>query len=243
MDRRRFIKYAAVPLVLPHLELDIFVDDFDVEAITGLKPPELIGSNYKLRKDAAQSFDAMSGAALMEGFKIRPVSSYRSFNDQKRIWNSKYQQFTTEDGLLPQQAILKIIEYSTIPGTSRHHWGTDIDIVDGNRKVEGDVLVSHLFQGDGPFAAFKSWLNTNASRYNFIEVYTSDQNRKGFKYEPWHFSYAPLSIKILKIYQEIDFIKLLKSLSIHGNDYFTNEFIGKYWDENVLDINPILKGK
>ena len=29
-----------------------------------------------------------------------------------------------------EAAIDKIIEYSTLPGTSRHHWGTDIDIID-----------------------------------------------------------------------------------------------------------------
>jgi len=240
MDRRSFIQYAAIPLVIPHFTLDMSKDDFDIEVITGQRTPELFGSNFRLRKEAAQSFEAMSRAAIIDGFRIKPDSSYRSFNDQKRIWNRKYHKFTS-DGLSPQQAILKIIEYSTIPGTSRHHWGTDIDIIDGNQNVDGDVLLSHLFHDNGPYVAFKSWLNENASKYDFIEVYTSDERRKGFKYEPWHFSYAPLSIKILNIYQEIDFNKLLKSLSIVGSSQFTNEFIRKYWDEYILDINPLLK--
>ena len=42
-------------------------------------------------------------------------------------------------------AIDKIIEYSTLPGTSRHHWGTDIDIIDAEPPEEGDVLLPKNF--------------------------------------------------------------------------------------------------
>jgi len=217
-----------------------FPDDFDIEAILGQRNPRLYGIDFKLRKDASKAFNAMSVASKKDGFKIKPISSYRSFDDQKRIWNRKYMQFLSE-GLSPLQAIDKIIEYSTIPGTSRHHWGTDIDIVDGNQEVDGDVLLSRLFDEDGPYFEFKLWLNQNASNFDFVEVYTSSPERKGFKYEPWHFSYAPLSTKILEVYSGIDFNGLLKSLSIEGSSYFTDEFINRYWTENILDINPLLK--
>ena len=39
---------------------------------------------------------------------------------------------TNDFSLEPKKAISEIIRFSTVPGTSRHHWGTDIDIIDGN---------------------------------------------------------------------------------------------------------------
>ena len=59
--------------------------------------------------------------------------------------------------------------------------------------------------------------------------------------EPWHFSYAPLSIPYLKKYQKLEVKKLLQSSNqILGNENFSEKFIQKYISENVLEINPTL---
>ena len=76
--------------------------------------------------------------------------------------------------------------------------------------------------------------------YGFYEVYTKNPKRKGFKYEPWHFSYAPLSIPMLKEYKKLDIKSILKEEEILGHECFTEEFIVKYKTENILDINPQL---
>ena len=240
MKRRDLIKKTTLAVISPGLFSWIATQpEIDFQEIIGKKKPVLTGDGFKLRKEAAKAFENMRGEALKEGIDLYSVSSYRSFQDQKRIWNNKYIRFTGE-GSSPEEAISRIIEYSTIPGTSRHHWGTDIDVVDGNQDVSGDRLLAHLFGEGQPYEKLKSWLDTHASKYGFLEVYTNLPERKGFKYEPWHLSYEPLSKPFLKRYMEIDFSELLRALSIEGSSRFSDDFIRQYWKENMLDINPTL---
>ena len=77
------------------------------------------------------------------------MSAFRGYNRQKTIWNKKYERFTNEFSFEPEKAILEIIRFSTIPGTSRHHWGTEIDIVDADYPDEKDVLKSEKFKKNG----------------------------------------------------------------------------------------------
>jgi hypothetical protein len=136
---------------------------------------------------------------------------------------------------------LKIIEYSTIPGTSRHHWGTDIDIIDSNIKPEGDVLLTEKFYGNGPYAKLKNWLDKNSKKFGFYLVYTDDDKREGFNHEPWHFSYKPISKDILEEFLKIDFIKLFTKNEILGSEYLTSDFIKHYKNNFLLGINSDLK--
>lgn len=219
----------------------ILVDKtFSLDELIGKGNPVLFGDEYKLQKEADSAFILMKEAALLDGINIQIVSGYRNFEHQKSIWTRKYNTFIA-DSLTPQQAINKIIEYSTIPGTSRHHWGTDIDIIDESVEKPQSVLNAKNFNESGTFYKLKLWLDENAERFGFYLVYTDTIGRKGFKYEPWHYSYLPISKEMLKQYQEIDIQKLLKEEKLVGSEYFTDEFITKYIDENILDINPDLK--
>lgn len=197
------------------------------------------GSGYKLRPEAALAFEHMKTAAKADGIALKIVSSYRNYAHQNRIWEGKYKRFNLS-GLSPTTAIQKIIEYSTIPGTSRHHWATDLDIIDGYPNVTGDVLVPSKFHGNGPFCALKEWMEVHAATYDFYLVYTDKPGRKGFKYEPWHYSYAPLAIPYLKEYRALDIKQLLQANKLVGSEHFTEEFIDQYITKNILDINPIL---
>ena len=67
-----------------------------------------------------------------------------------------------------EQAIEKIIEYSTLPGTSRHHWGTDLDIIDADPPEEGDVLLPHKFHDNGPYNTLREWMETYAKTTVFF---------------------------------------------------------------------------
>ncbi len=243
MNRRTFSKLTLLGAVAASLPLPATTSIFQ-----GISEDELLGkgapfltktSAYRLRPEAAVAYEEMKSAALKEGIKFQVVSSYRDYNHQNRIWERKYKRFR-ESGLNPTAAIEKIIEYSTIPGTSRHHWGTDIDIVDATPKVSGGLLVPSKFHGNGPFCKFKEWMDKNANTYGFYLVYTDDQNRKGFNYEPWHYSFKSLSLDYLKKYQELPIKNKLQSAKLLGSEHFTEAFIDRYLQDNVMDINPAL---
>ncbi len=245
MDRKQFIKTSLSAVtgltLLPHLAMRS-ATSYTRNQLIGKGNPDLTGDTYltTMHKETAASFQRMKTAAAKENIAIEVVSAYRSFERQKEIFERKYADFTS-DGLAPLEAIKKIIEYSTIPGTSRHHWGTDLDLIDANGSPRPQsVLQAKHFHGDGPFCKLKEWLNENAAEFGFYEVYTNNAQRNGFKYEPWHMSYAPVSIPMLEAYRKLDIKTILQEEKIKGSDYFTDDFITTYRKENVLDINPKL---
>lgn len=209
------------------------------EELIGKGQPVFFGKDHKLRKEAHEAFLKMKTEAQKEGIKIGFVSSYRSFKHQKRIWERKFNR-NKALGLSNKENIKKIIEYSTIPGTSRHHWGTDIDIIDLNAKQPNNLLQPKNYHGNGPFCKLKNWMDDNANRFGFYLVYTNNGNRKGFKYEPWHYSYKPLSSLYLKKYKTLNLTKIIKKEKLNGWESFSNTFIKNYLAYHILDINPEL---
>lgn len=209
---------------------------FSTNALTGRGDLVLVGTSFKLQKEAFEAYKKMKKAALKEGINIKIVSAYRSFNRQKSIWNRKYNLYTSQ-GLSPNDAIQKIVEYSTIPGTSRHHWGTDIDIIDASVKAPKNLLIENNYAKKGVYAKLKKWMETNAETFGFYLVYTNNRTRNGFKYEPWHYTYKPLSKPMLLEFKKIDLLTFYKGLELNGNQYLTKEFLVKYLSENILDIN------
>ena len=93
-----------------------------------------------LLHEAYLKFKQMQNDAKKESIEIEIVSGYRSYEKQKDIWNNKYNK-NFENGILGIKNINRIIQYSTLPGTSRHHWGTDIDIIDKRFVPKGDLLI------------------------------------------------------------------------------------------------------
>ncbi len=239
MNRREFSKTVALAGVGLQFLRFIPAGRFPVEELLGRTRPALMGDGFLLRKEAAEAFGDMQNEAQKSGIKMYSVSSYRSYQRQEQIWTRKYNRFTGQ-GLSPLQAIKKIIEYSTIPGTSRHHWGTDLDIIQAGKPKQEDSLQARHFEEGGLYRELKLWLDENKEKFGFYEVYTNKPGRKGFKYEPWHLSYKPLSYPMLKEYLEIDLKKLLQEMKLKGSAHFTDDFINKYREENILDINPAL---
>lgn len=243
MQRRSFIQKSSMSgialALLPSLLLNT-QDDFSILELMGKESIDVFGEDINLRKNAHNAFVAMQKAAQKDGFALKIVSSYRDFYRQEGIWERKYIKYTENDGLSPIDAIDKIIEYSTIPGTSRHHWGTDIDITDGNKKIQGDLLVPEKFEGDGPFSGLKKWMDEHSESFGFHLVYTNNPKRRGFKYEPWHYSYAPISIPMLTAYRRKNIVALLQKEEFYGSEDFTSGFLKTYIRDNILDINPAL---
>jgi D-alanyl-D-alanine carboxypeptidase len=89
-----------------------------------------------LRKETYEAFLKMHAAAKADGIQLVVRSATRNFNYQKRIWEGKWNgqrkiagnQNAAKAYPDPVQRALKILEYSSMPGSSRHHWGTDLDL-------------------------------------------------------------------------------------------------------------------
>ncbi|GBF51688.1 serine-type D-Ala-D-Ala carboxypeptidase [Leptospira ryugenii] len=158
------------------------------------------------------------------------VSSFRNFNQQKQIWESK---FTGKKAMrvpikdkTPAEIIALILEFSSAPGTSRHHWGTDFDL---------NALDNGYFEGNGRGKILYDWLQKNAHLYGFCQPYNELAKRggKGYQEEKWHWSYAPIAQNLqaawLKAYSE-------KKISISGS-FLGSEELGDKSVEFVRSIN------
>ena len=243
MKRRSFIKNSGLAsLAITTTPFSLFSNypDYTMEELMGKEDIELFGKDINLREQAYEAFVEMQNAAMDSGIDIKIVSSYRSFDRQAAIFERKYLRYTDEENMLPLDAIDKIIEYSTVPGTSRHHWGTDIDITDGKVKADGDVLVTEKFEDGGPYSTLKNWMDNYSESFGFYLVYTNNPKRRGFKYEPWHYSYAPLSRPMLTAFRKKNIMKQLEKEDFIGSDQMTSGFIKNYIENNILDINPVL---
>ena len=239
MHRKEFLTTLLLGLASSGLDAKTLFDPYSKEILLGKGKPLLSKVENPLLQHVQKAFDQMAAAAQKENIALKVVSGYRSFDRQASIWNRKYEANATA-GLKPKENIQKIISYSTLPGTSRHHWGTEIDVIDAGPKAEGDVLVASKFEGDGPYAKLFGWMQRNAADFGFILPYTKTLNRKGFAYEPWHYSYAPLAIPMLNAYLKLDLRRVLKTSNVMGNEHFTSTFIDTYIKENIKGINPKL---
>ncbi|HEX2492924.1 MAG TPA: M15 family metallopeptidase [Steroidobacter sp.] len=161
-----------------------------------------------LHFEAATSFLAMRDAAALDGVALCARSSFREFDAQLKIWNAKWagerpiydRQGNALDRrqLSDSQAVEAILSWSALPGGSRHHWGSDVDIFDAAAAPAGYKvqLIPAEYAADGVFARLTSWLDANMRRYGFFRPYGTD--RGGVSPEPWHLSYAPVSLPALE---------------------------------------------
>lgn len=188
-----------------------------------------------MEKEAYKAFEDMYAAAKKDGIELKIISAFRSFNYQKWLWERKWTGAAKVNGKDLSKSIpdknkraLEILKYSSMPGTSRHHWGTDIDIY--------SLTNSDFETGKG--LEIYNWLSKNASKYGFYKAYTEfGENRKsGYLEEKWHWSYKPKSANYLKNYIEKVNYKHLSGFQ--GADIAENlNIIEKY----VLGVNSELK--
>jgi LAS superfamily LD-carboxypeptidase LdcB len=179
-----------------------------------------------LHHDAALQALAMRAAARTAGIELAIVSGFRDFERQLVLWNAKYQgerQLLDRDGRALSHARLSadalidaILIWSALPGASRHHWGTDMDVVD-RAAVAPDYrpqLVPAEFAAHGPFARLDAWLAANMGTFGFFRPYTTD--RGGVQPEPWHLSFAPLAEPALAALTPQILAAALAASAMHG---------------------------
>lgn len=167
-------------------------------AFVKIAPPYADNNERYLRKDAYEAFKQMHDAALNDGVKLTIISATRNFESQKGIWEAKWtgarlvdDQDISKTISDPKQRALKILEYSSMPGSSRHHWGTDVDL--------NDLNDAHFQSGEGKKTY--EWLRKHASEYGFCQPYSpkGPDRPEGYNEEKWHWSYMPVSKKLTSL--------------------------------------------
>jgi hypothetical protein len=126
----------------------------------------------------------------------------RDFTKQAGIINAEFGKSLNakSSGSDIEAAILKAMETRSMPGFSRHHWGTDMDLVSAER-TDWDSTT-------GRFRALIPFLQEHAYRFGFFHPYTAGYARSGtqpaqrgfptptahhYLEEPWHVSYWPIA--------------------------------------------------
>lgn len=179
-------------------------------------------SEMFLEKQTADAFKRMYFAAKEDGINLIIVSGARNYYAQKSIWERKFKK-NEEAGMSPIDNAYKILLYSSMPSTSRHHWGTDIDI----NNLEPEYFESGIGKIE------YEWLVTNASKFGFCQVYSDfskNDRSSGYQEEAWHWTYTPQSKRFLDEYN-----KIIRHQDING-------FIGSDLAEKLGMIENYVNG-
>jgi LAS superfamily LD-carboxypeptidase LdcB len=182
-------------------------------------------SNPLLRKDTADALDKLFLAFNTDypNLNVSYLSATRSFRTQKGIWDYKWDNDPRYKDLPDSQKPLGILEYSSMPGTSRHHWGTDMDIY----SLEPEDFV------DGPGAIFYQWMLGNAARFGFCNPFNAGRSQ-GYREERWHWSYMPVSSILIK-----DWLSLYSSGRFGTSvDFKGSSSVSDLAEVYVKNINP-----
>ncbi|QXB53524.1 M15 family metallopeptidase [Aeromonas sp. FDAARGOS 1415] len=165
---------------------------------------------HRLTAATAAAFNDMQVAAAHDGFNLQAASSWRSFERQLAIWNGKWRgerplldaasQPIDALQLSDEARLHAILRWSALPGTSRHHWGTDLDIYDPDCLPSGTRLALEPweYEADGWFADLSEWLGDRMNDFGFFLPYARPAGAaQGVAYEPWHLSFAPESDELM----------------------------------------------
>lgn len=178
----------------PVYDLDFLLGKFDPS-----QHPDFVMIDQKyanreglfMQKQAYDAFLQMWSAARQDDVQLVIISATRNFDYQKGIWERKWFGKTLLSGNRdaseiekPEERAKEIMLYSAMPGASRHHWGTDIDL---------NALNNGYFTAGEGLRVFE-WLTQNAEKFGFCRPYTDKSaGRTGYEEEKWHWSYLPLS--------------------------------------------------
>ena len=221
-----------------------------------MKPANLVGQSEthlcdvsdadrlsaSIHRDVVLPFDELRVAAAAEGFDVAILSGFRSFEKQLSIWNRKARgELAVLDSdarpvdittLSEHELVFAILRWSALPGASRHHWGTDLDLFDAAARPTGYVieLIPNEYDGEGMFSPFSSWLDGRiaaGTSFGFFRPY--DRDRNGVAPERWHLSYAPLA----RDYAEMLTVSVLRRV-VEGSEMLLKDVVLANLDE-IMD--------
>lgn len=137
-------------------------------------PTDLVSiSGGQMRSEAATQLTALIAAAAKDGVSLRGISSYRSYNTQKSLYNA----YVAKDGQAQADT------YSARPGHSEHQTGLAADLGNTSGSCDLDACFGSTEGG--------KWVATHSHEYGFVIRYASDKTANtGYQYEPWHIRYV-----------------------------------------------------
>ena len=117
--------------------------------------------------------------------------------------------------LTDDEKLAAILHWSALPGSSRHHWGTDLDVYDPTEFTNTDrqlqLVPSEYCDPQGPCFSLWQWLTEHASEFGFFFPYARYQG--GVAQEPWHLSYQPLA----SVYLQQLSLSVLETAILHSS--------------------------
>lgn len=160
-----------------------------------------------VHQELVPHIQALRARASEAGFELALASGFRGFDRQLEIWNAKAEgrrpllddagQPLNPAAMSEKERLYAILRWSALPGGSRHHWGTDVDVYDAAPCRAGYKLqlTYEETQEGGACAAFHRWLTQELEQPEsaFFRPYQSWSG--GVAPEPWHLSWAPLAAK------------------------------------------------
>ena len=206
------------------------------EMLTGKSRAHLIhlptphSPNHFLQAEAAKAFQGLQQSVVKNGFNLQPASSFRDFARQQLIWNGKFSgerkvhdDFGTalELGQLDDwQKCQAILRWSALPGASRHHWGTEIDIFDPDLLPQGQSLQLEPWEYEqgGYFFELSEFLIENLPHFDFALPFMHQPEGKKIGREPWHISYMPLAEQAAKAFTPEVLLKAWENEEIAGKN-------------------------
>ena len=198
------------------------------EHLVNLPTPN--SSNHFLQAEAVKAFQGLQQSAVKNGFNLQPASSFRDFARQQLIWNGKFNgerkvhddagnalDLTQLDDWQKAQAILR---WSALPGASRHHWGTEIDIFDPDLLPEGQSLQLEPWEYEqgGYFFELNEFLAENLPHFDFSLPFMQMPAEKKIGREPWHMSYIPLAEQAANVFTPEVLLKAWENEEIVGKN-------------------------
>ena len=225
--------------------------------MTSLNPFELTGRasthvheapllDARLHDAVIAPAQALREASAAAGIDLVIVSSFRDFTRQAGIWNGKFQgrrplldaagAALEAANLSPAERVRAILIWSALPGASRHHWGTDFDVIDRAALPPGYQvqLTVEEFTGRGPFVRLNEWLGANLGNFGFFRPYTTD--RGGVRPEPWHLSYAPVAVPALAALTPEILRDAIEQAELDGKDEILKK-LPELYDKYVASVD------
>ncbi len=220
----------------------------------GLENQDLVkipGTEYSIRNSVLEPFLKLSENARKAGFDIRVESAFRPFDRQLSIWNGKATgrlKLLDADGVPlreipkdPAERMRAILLWSALPGASRHHFGTELDVVDGNRVPEGYEVELTESECDGMFAPFHGWLSEQirtGKSFGFERVFVPGRGK--IRPERWHISHRESAAGLEALFEPDILRKIyersemeLKEVVLEHFDELMRDYVFPYFKENV----------
>lgn len=204
-------------------------------------PEQTITVHQKVVKPLTKLIAALENADL----PIKVISHWRSFDHQAAIWQKKWRgerplldkhsKPLMIDQLTEQQKLEALCFWSALPGTSRHHWGTDFDIFLSEPIAHGHnvELVQSEFDNGGVCEPLNHWLDKHLTEFDFYRPYS--EYRGGVCPEPWHISYRPVAETLLNEIRATEVALLVRQCNLPGGETLLNE-LQDYLQNYVFNV-------